>query len=56
MLVRKVKKKKDIVQITTTSVNGRRSVDTEMNAESFENSYFPQTKTVFVVQFLKVRC
>ena len=42
---------RNIVQITSTSIKGRHSIHREMNAESFENSYFPQTETVFVVQF-----
>ena len=29
-----------IVRITSTSVKGRHSIDTEMNAESFEYGYF----------------
>ena len=32
--------------MAATSVKGRRSVDTEMNAESFEYIYFPLTETV----------
>ena len=45
---------KDIVQMTSTSVKGRHSIDAQINAKSFEYCYFPQTETVFVVQFSKI--
>ena len=47
---------KGTMQIMPTSVKGRHSIDAEMNAESFEYSYFRQTVTVFVVQVKTVRC
>ena len=37
--VRKILLNKDIVQITPISVNGRRCLDAEMNAEFFKCSY-----------------
>ena len=37
------------------SVKERHFIGAEINAELFDYSYFLQTDTVFVVQFLKVR-
>ena len=36
MHVRNLKKEKDIVSLTQASIQGRHSIDAEMNAESFE--------------------
>ena len=44
----------DIVRLTLTSVKGRHSIDIDMNVESSYYGYFPQTETVFVVQFSRV--
>ena len=46
---------KDILRITSTSLKGRHSINTEMRTESFEYGYFPYIKAVFVVQISKVR-
>ena len=56
MCGKKVLLDKGTMQIMPTLVKGRHSIDAEMNAESFEYSYFRQTVTVFVVQVKTVRC
>ena len=54
LYVVKILLSKHIVQITPTSVKGKHSVDAEVNAESFEHSYFQWTETIFVVQISQV--
>ena len=53
--IRKILWNEAVKQIMPFSIEQRCSINTEMNVESSDNGYFPQTKTVFVVQFLKVR-
>ena len=56
MLVGKTLLDEDILWIMPTSIKGRHSTDAEMNAESFEHHYFPETEIVFAGHISKVRC